>query len=293
MQSIMQPLDFFILIPCYNDLPGLCRSLRSVNYDPARYGVVVVDDGSPVPVRLEMLAAAGAGGVGGVGGAGAASPEQSFVIRLDENRGITAALNAGLQWLKQRGGYRFVARLDCGDICSADRFKRQVDYLNTHTGIDLLGSWARFENFSTGFSYPYRTPQNLDKIVKGMHFRNLFIHPTVMWRAKVHDKVPEYPSDLPHAEDYGFFCEILRHSRAAILPEELVTCRIDPQGISIRHRRQQLKSRMKTVQRYKNNNILGLLGALKLSLMLLVPYRIVLLLKSTGAAGSGSIRVEP
>lgn len=275
----MQPLDFFILIPCYNDLPGLCRSLRSVNYDSARYGVLIVDDGSSIPVGLDRLQQHGI-----------SLPRQSYVIRLYKNRGITAALNAGLQWLKERQDYRFVARLDCGDICSEDRFVRQVDYLNAHAEIDLLGSWARFENFSTGFSYPYRTPQELDKIVKGMHFRNLFIHPTVMWRATVHDKVPAYPADLPHAEDYGFFCEILKHGPAAILPEELVTCAIDPQGLSLRHRRQQLKSRIKTVQRYQNSKLLGLLGALKVSLMLLIPYRIVLLLKSTMAAGSGPTR---
>jgi hypothetical protein len=102
-----------------------------------------------------------------------------------------------------------------------------------------------------------------------------------MWRAAVHEKVPAYPADLPHAEDYGFFCAILRHGRAAaILPEELVTCRIDPQGLSIRNRRRQLRSRIKTVLRYRENKLLGLLGALKVSLLFLIPYRIVLLLKS-------------
>jgi len=264
----MPILDFFILIPCYNDLPGLCRALKSVRYGPERYGIVIVDDGSRTPVRLDMLEALDV-----------ALPEASFVIRLPENGGITAALNAGLEWLQQRRDYRFVARLDCGDICHADRFIRQVDYLTTHTEVDLLGSWARFEDFSTGFSYPYRTPEDLDRIVLGMHFRNLFLHPTVMWRATVQDKVPAYPADLPHAEDYGFFCEILRHGRAAILPEELVTCKIDPQGLSLRHRRRQLKSRIKTVLRYRKNKLLGLLGALKLGLLLLIPYRIVLLVK--------------
>ncbi|PWT71539.1 MAG: glycosyl transferase [Bacteroidetes bacterium] len=263
---IVPPLDFFILIPYYNDLPGLCRSLGSVRYNLSRYGVLIVDDGSAIPLRLEMV--------------DVTLPRLSFIIRLAENQGITAALNAGLRWLKQRGDYRFVARLDCGDLCRADRFIRQVNYLETYADIDLLGSWARFENFSTGFSYHYRTPQNLNRIVRGMHFRNLFIHPTVMWRATVQEKVPAYPDDLPHAEDYGFFCELLRHGRAAIIPDELVTCKIDPQGLSLRYRRQQLRSRIKTVLRYRRSRILGLLGALKLSLLLFLPYRILLLLKS-------------
>ncbi|HEV2352948.1 MAG TPA: glycosyltransferase, partial [Puia sp.] len=211
-----RPLDFFLLIPCYNDVEGLRRSLESVEYDLTRYGVLVVDDGSDDPVTRGLPYAS--------------LPVETHVIRHDSNKGITEALNAGLGWLRRRNDYRFVARLDCGDICRPDRFIRQVDYLTRHPEIDLLGTWVRFENFDTGFCYPYRTPERQERIIRGMHFRNLFIHPSVMWRAAVLEKVAGYPGDLPYAEDYGFFCEILRHSQGAILPKELVVCRIDPEG---------------------------------------------------------------
>ncbi|HLI94015.1 MAG TPA: glycosyltransferase, partial [Puia sp.] len=165
------PLDFFLLIPCYNDVEGLRRSLMSVVYDRSRYGILIVDDGSDTPVRIDSL--------------GLLLPEASYVVRQNSNKGITEALNRGLGWLKKRTDYRFVARLDCGDVCSPERFIRQVDYLTRHPGVDLLGTWVRFENFETGFNYAYRTPEKREQIIKGMHFRNLFIHPSVMWRATV------------------------------------------------------------------------------------------------------------
>lgn len=261
-----EQLDFFLLIPCFNNLSGLQRSLSSVVYDRAKYGVVIVDDGSDVAITVDAL--------------NLPTPAVTAIIRLEANTGITSALNRGLEWLRGRADYRFVARLDCGDLCHPGRFFRQVDYLTSHPEIDLLGTWTRFQDFSSGFSYPYRTPLERNGIIKGMHFRNLFIHPTVMWRATVLAKIDGYPTDLPHAEDYGFFYQILQNGQAAILPEELVTCEINPNGLSLRNRRRQLKSRIKTVLRYRTNAIWGLLGAVKLQILLLIPYRILLLFKS-------------
>ena len=260
-------LDFYVLIPCYNNLPGLIRSLQSIDYPKDKYGVVIVDDGSDVPVLASLL--------------GDSIPPMTRILGQPVNTGITAALNAGLRWLDQRGDHRFVARLDCGDVCTPERFTRQVDFLTRHTEIALLGTWVRFKNFVTGSSYIYKTPVEQRQIERGMHFRNLFIHPSVMWRAAARPGVNRYPHDLPHAEDYGFFYKIVLEGRAAILPEVLTICEINPDGLSFRNRRQQLLSRIKTVLRYGNNKLLGSMGALKLVLLLLIPYRVILTLKSS------------
>ncbi|HET6255804.1 MAG TPA: glycosyltransferase [Puia sp.] len=261
--------DFFVLIPCYNDLSGLRTSIASIRYDPTRYAVLVVDDGSMEPVIPEQIKPYNPQG----------SPV--FIIRLPHNTGITSALNTGLAWLEERRDFRFVARLDCGDCCAPQRFTRQVSFLDSHPHIDLVGSWVRFRDVANTVSYPYRTPTGQAAIRKGMHFRNLFIHPALMWRASVSRIIARYPVDLPYAEDYGFVYEILRRGNVAILPEELVTCRIDPQGLSLRFRRQQLKSRLRTVLRYHTNSFLGLLGAMRLALMFLIPYKLALSLKTT------------
>jgi glycosyltransferase involved in cell wall biosynthesis len=257
-------LDFYLVIPCYNNLQGLIQSLQSIRYHNDKFAILVIDDGSSEPVQLTNLLPY----VPGV--------SSIEIIRMPENSGITKALNAGLQWLEKKNNFHFIARLDCGDICSAHRFYRQVSFLQENIYIDLIGSWCVFENFSTGFHYQYRTPTEHKKISKGMHFRNMFIHPTVIWRRDSMQKTASYPEEFPHAEDYGFFYEMLNKGRCAVIPENLVTCEINNTGISLLHRKEQLKSRIKVVRQYGKNKMLSLIGILKLRLLITIPYPVIL-----------------
>jgi glycosyltransferase involved in cell wall biosynthesis len=119
-------LDFYVLIPCYNDQEGFMRSLESIHYEPAKFAVLIVDDGSTIPVQHTHLLSFVAVGF------------SINIITLPSNQGIVKALNAGLKWLQQKKGFEFVARLDCGDICDKNRFCQRVQYLRGHPDIDLV-----------------------------------------------------------------------------------------------------------------------------------------------------------
>lgn len=259
-------VDFYILIPYYNDWQGLILSLQSINYKNDRYAILIIDDGSAVPIDdLQLL------------------PHISTkpfikIIRMPYNQGITKALNAGLKWLSTVKGYKYIARLDCGDINSSDRFYRQLEYLEQHPDTGLIGSWCVFKDFDTGSSYVYKTPTRHAAIQRGMYFRNLFIHPTVMWRSFITDK-ESYPYEFPHAEDYGLFFKIINTVNSAVIPEKLVTCKINKKGLSLKHRREQLKSRIKVVRHYGNNKILTALGIIRLKLLMHLPYQLILAVK--------------
>lgn len=256
--------DFVLLMPCYNNLPGLVSSLQSVHYSCNKFFVLVVDDGSRNPVTVDTLAAFLTPGF------------PLHILRLPFNQGITAALNAGLEYINAFLATQYIARLDCGDLCAENRFTRQVQFLNSHVDIDIAGSWCYFKNYTTGVQYQYKTPTEHAGIQRGMSFRNLFVHPTVMWRSAVTAKVGLYPEHFPHAEDYGFFYTVLRQGRGAIIPEPLVACEINPSGISLSYRKEQLKSRMKVVRHFSSNGLLKMLGIAKLQLMLAIPYPLIL-----------------
>lgn len=260
--------DFCVMIPCYNNRDGLIDSLRSICYDPVKHLILVIDDGSREPLSLADLANE------------LHHPLPPLhIIRLEKNSGITHALNAGLQYLAGRDDIRYIARLDCGDICSPDRFHHQVGFLDAHPEVDLAGSWCIFSDLTTGESYKYTIATEHKDIVRDMHFRNVFIHPTVMWRAAM-TKIPlTYPETFPHAEDYGFFYELLQHGRAAVLPYFLMTCEITRNGISHTHRREQMKSRIKVVRQYGDNRWYRILGELRLRLWMLVPAEWALKIK--------------
>jgi glycosyltransferase involved in cell wall biosynthesis len=238
-----------------------------VSYAADDYSILVIDDGSSEPVSLSWFK-------------GRLEDALSIhILRLPQNLGITAALNAGLDWLTRNRPARYVARLDCGDVCALRRFYEQVSFLDEHPEVDLVGSWCIFHDPETEQEYTYKTPTEHDAIQKGMYFRNIFIHPTVMWRSSALTRTGAYPSTFPHAEDYGFFQALLRSGKGAVIPLPLVTCELHPRGISRTHRREQLRSRMRVVRQYGENRWLTTLGLVKLLLLQQMPYRWVLRLK--------------
>jgi len=267
MKSYPSKIDFYLLIPFFNNLPGLLHSLQSVEYDAAKYTVVIVDDGSAEPIARTVLNKH-------------ISPDTKIeIIRLPQNRGITIALNTGLQWILQQKNADFIARLDCGDTCTGDRFYKQVAFLKQHPNINLVGSWCIFKDFSTNVAYRYITPTRHKKITRSMHFRNIFIHPTVMFRCEAMRGSDLYPENYPDAEDYGFFYQLLMEGECAIIPEYLVTCEINHKGISLSSRKKQLKSRIKVVKEYGKNRVLRYLGVFKLRLLLIIPYNVIFTIK--------------
>jgi glycosyltransferase involved in cell wall biosynthesis len=267
MDKPLRPLDFYVLIPCFNNLAGLLLSLKSISYDPSRYGVLVVDDGSKEPITNEDLISC--------------LPQnlEVKILSLEKNQGITKALNTGLDWLENQGRSRYVARLDCGDLCADQRFTRQIEFMDSHPDIDMVGSWCIFKDFNSGFSFRYTTPTEHTKIIRGMYFKNVFRHSTVLWRSGIVQKTGSYPETFPHAEDYGFFYQILNKGKAAILPEYLVICEINADSISVHNRREQLRSRGRVVRQYGKNRLLSLFGTGRLWLLRVIPYKLILEIK--------------
>jgi hypothetical protein len=97
-----------------------------------------------------------------------------------------------------------------------------------------------------------------------------------MWKSDVTRRTGIYPENFPHAEDYGFFYEIISRGEAAVIPEYLVICEINPKGLSLHFRREQLKSRIRVVKQYGKNGLYSLIGVVKLWILLLIPYKIIL-----------------
>lgn len=260
-------LDFFLLIPCYKDFEGLIQSLKSVLYHSDRFQVIVVDDGTPDPITRDAIRSV-------------TNIDCSIIVlRNETNEGITSALNKGLQWIESNGNAKYIARLDCGDICDPNRFVRQVDYMDKHGDTTLLGSWCIFQTKDASLNYLYKTPVDHERIKRAMHIRNVFIHPTVIFRASALQKVSRYPTTFQYAEDYAFFWELIKLGRSHILNEFLVICAIDNKGISLKNRHKQLNIRAKIIARYGTNLLLKIAGILRVKVLHIVPNQLALRLK--------------
>jgi glycosyltransferase involved in cell wall biosynthesis len=250
--------DFILLIPYYNDFEGLLNSLKSVHYAWAKFEVLVIDDGSKEPLNEDFLQPM--------------FPQMNIrILRLHKNAGIAKALNAGLSQLIGRTDFKYIARLDCGDKCSSERFSKQVAYMETHTKIVLLGSWCTFTEKQSGRSYLYKTKTEHKDIIREMHFKCSFIHPTVMFHREVLHAIGYYPEKYPHAEDYAYFWKILHAFKGAVLPESLVKIEVKGGNISSVNYRQQLQSRSRIINDFGTQNIPKYLGLFLVALRQISP----------------------
>jgi glycosyltransferase involved in cell wall biosynthesis len=262
-----ETIDFVLLIPCYNNISGLSASLKSVSYPVAKFEVLIVDDGSAIPIAKNELQVLDTGMI-------------INIIRLDRNQGIVQALNAGLATLRSRTDVKYIARLDAGDTCDAERFRKQVDFLNQHSEIALLASWARFQSADSNNGYDYITKTTHQDIIKEMHYKCSFIHPSVMFRKEVLNRVGVYPLTYPHAEDYAFFWMILKKYKGAVLPEKLVQISYSDVNVSAENYKSQLGSRKKIVKEFGDHGLHKMIGVGILNLKVVAPKSVIQWLKS-------------
>ncbi|MEP0824121.1 MAG: glycosyltransferase, partial [Nitrososphaera sp.] len=215
-----------LLIPVYNNQKGLAISLSSIQDEIV--DIIVVDDGSEVPIQIsaDLLHA------------------NINLIRLEKNQGITSALNEGLRYILDKG-YKYLARLDAGDIVLPVRFLKQFTFLEKNPNYALVGGQVKFVDPNGQELWKERFPTKYEDIKRIMHSRNCFIHPAVMMRTDVLRELGGYSADYPAAEDYELFMRIVKRYSVANLDEVVLVYEVNPFSISIQKRRRQVLSRLK------------------------------------------------
>ena len=266
MQSTTH-LDFCLLIPCYNNFNGLIVSLQSVVYPTDQFLVLVVDDGSSEIITTDAIHAS------------LQQPKPIVVLRNEKNLGITATLNRGLQWVEQNTNTKYIARLDCGDRCSADRFVKQVQLMDRDDEVLICGTWCKLVDEATSFFYSYKGPFAHEEIKRAMYARNVFMHATVMFRVSAMKDVGYYPTNFEYAEDYAFFWKLLNAGRGTIINEYLVTCELNKSGISYRNKSKQLFARARVIKTFGKSIVLKMFAYMRLLLLFILPKEITLQLK--------------
>lgn len=239
-----------VLIPHYNNMPGLKKTLSSICHKTG-IDVLVIDDGSNLKNKPDAQSI------------NKLVNENICVdfIYLDKNKGITNALNVGLNYISKHGDHEFVARLDCGDTCVANRFKIQEDFLISNPDHSLVGSWVKWVCNETGDEvFNFKPPTEHKKIKKKMSIRCNLIHPSVMYRLATVKELGKYPSNYTAAEDYAYFFKIAKHSKVANIPKYLTSTEHNIKGISITDKKNQNKSKLKIVMKYGKRDFYLLYG---------------------------------
>jgi hypothetical protein len=182
-------------------------------------------------------------------------------IRLiinEQNLGLAPSLNKAIRL----SDAKYFARQDADDISLPDRLSREVDYLESHPEVALVGSPAIViaDNGEPRGFWPVVT-EDID-LKWGLLFMSSFVHSSIMARRSVVEQAGCYTEDPQKAfvEDYELWCRINRISRSANLPVPLLKFRQNPTSVSARTRDEQIRQRDRIAQ----ENIRWLLGASEL-----------------------------
>lgn len=190
--------QFSIITSVYkNDKPEFVRvALDSmlVNQSTKPSEIVLVQDG-PVSDELSSL----------LSEYETKYPEVINIIRQEKNGGLGNALRLGTETAK----YELVARMDSDDICLPNRFEKQLEYLDLHPDVDIVGGqMTEFIGGPTNIVGKRVVPTDNEAIYEFMKSRCALNHVTVMFRKDAVMRVGNY-QDWYWNEDYYLWVRMM------------------------------------------------------------------------------------
>lgn len=144
------------------------------------------------------------------------------VFTNSTNLGLASSLNIAL---KHANG-EYIARMDCDDISTPNRFELQAAFLKAHQDIDIIGSWATLID-SRGVKIGMKKmPLGDSQIKKSLDWFSPIIHPTLMAKKKVFETLGGYDKKYDFAEDYELLLRAKRIANFSNLPKSLLLWRM-------------------------------------------------------------------
>jgi glycosyltransferase involved in cell wall biosynthesis len=206
-----------VVLPVYDSAAWLDESIASVLGQTLRdLELILIDDGSRDASPRIMADRA-------------LCDRRVRIERHETNLGLITALNHGLE--AARG--RYVARMDADDVCLPARLERQVEFLETHPGIFLVGSEIVLMDERGREIDRLRREPSPERLALLLPQRNEISHSTIVFRR---DPTLRYREKMMLVEDYDLYLRLLsRGERLANLPLPLLRYRRHAQSVSLRH----------------------------------------------------------
>lgn len=185
-------LDFTVLIACYHGdkIDRFNDAIDSIIKNTLKpKEIILVQDGpvnKEMSLYIERLASDGV----------------VTLIKIDNNQGLTNALNLGLKSVTTK----YVLRVDSDDINSETRFFEQMHELSL--GYDVVGSAINEYDDNNNFLSKKIMPQSHEEIARYLKHRNPINHMTVGFDVSKVRMVGGYPS-LSLREDYGLWIKLI------------------------------------------------------------------------------------
>lgn len=132
----------------------------------------------------------------------------------------------------------YVARMDADDVSHPDRLVRQLDFMERHPSVAVLGSAYELIDEAGNVHGVVSPPESDGDIRRSLHYRNPICHPSVMLRKQAILHAGGYLGGQ-NAEDYDLWLRIALDPtwKFANMPDVLLSYNSAPGGAARRSRR--------------------------------------------------------
>ena len=176
----------------------------------------------------------------------------------------------------------YIARQDCDDISYLDRFEKQVEFMEQHSEVDLLGGSCDdlYEDGLTG-QWGYYSDEELKTVP---FIKNPFAHSTIIMRAAPCIAMGGYDESFKTSQDFEFWMRFAKAGKISMLADSILKRRIVEGSISNKRRWRQFYD--STRARWKHNSgsmrVKALYYGVRNLIIGLLPYRLIAALKKIG-----------
>ena len=155
--------------------------------------------------------------------------EKIKILSLDNNYGISTALNEGIRIINEP----YIARMDADDIAVPERLSLQVAFMDKNPKYVVCGGNLKI----IGKEEIWRYPRLHEDIVCTMLFNNATAHNTAMIRTKELNAMKSlYRPNFKGMEDYDLWYRLAYEGNFANLEKILVHYRRSPKSVTISER---------------------------------------------------------
>ena len=207
-----------VILPAFNASKYIAESIDSVLAQSFRdFELLVIDNGS-VDSTVEIV--------------GRFRDKRLRLLRHKSNRGLSNSLNHGI--LMAKGVW--LARVDADDVCLAERFEKQLAFLEKNKEVVAIGTAMiqiddRGRRLSTVIF-----AEDHQEIVGGLVFgkkAGQLAHSSVMVSRRVVEEVGGYPTYFSTTEDLPLWLRLTFKGRLANLPDPLILYRVHQSSMSL------------------------------------------------------------
>ncbi len=204
-----------IVLPVYNGENYLAQAIQSLlNQSFTDFELIVINDCS-TDATEEVIRSF--------------SDPRIVYAKNERNMHLIPTLNKGLSLAKGK----YIARLDHDDIALPNRLIKQVEFLEAHPEVVVLGTLI--ERFSDeGHSFQPKFPIEPEDLAVSLLFFNPISHPSAMFRSwPVKEHGLRYNPNIMNAEDYALWWDMLQFGEIANHSEVLLRYREHPNQITV------------------------------------------------------------